>query len=36
VLGDNIYVGAFGNAKVVPILVQTGSGFQRAYFINWR
>ena len=34
-LGDNIYVGAFGNSKVVPILVQTGSGVQRGYFVGW-
>jgi hypothetical protein len=34
-LGDNIYVGAFGNSRVVPILVQTGTGFQRGYFVGW-
>jgi hypothetical protein len=35
VFGDNIHVGAFGNSRVTPILIQTGTGIQRGYFIQW-
>ena len=35
VFGDNVYVGAFGNSRVTPILIRTGTGIQRGYFIQW-